>query len=392
MAWLLGAALLVAVFTVVVAPRLFSGGPTGFVTSIPGLPVDGTLGRIAREPVADYPLVETSGLLELSGEEVLVISGEHRVHRGNIVLRDRARLEIRDATLDHVQGSSFEFTLEAHDEATVVVTHAEVRSSDWLNWNFFDHASLTLDDTEQRESRIWHYCADRCEVTIRGARFHGTLDHEAHADIEDAPDVSVELVWPNGVVVDERLPTRMEDYHFPNEGESGIPISLDIRRSTASNWGLTMRAASDVTLRDTEHLTVTIAIGEPWEGATVELSDLREQRYDDRTWTIVDSTLRLVNTRTNRWSPIVGNGNTLVLRDSDLADQAFSWGDGRVVIEDSSLQTVRARDQVQITVRGSRVIGDVVAQDDGTITLIGTRVGGAVVESDNGRVIRDDVR
>lgn len=377
-------------FAAAVAPRLFSGEAPDFVASLPGLSIDATLGRAAREPSTDYPLVETGGLLELSGDEVLVISGEHRVHRGDIVLRDHARLEIRGATFDHVHGSSFEFTLDAYDDASLVVSDAEVRSSDWLNWNFFDRASLTLDGVEQRESRIWHYCADECEVAIRGTRFHGTLDHAAHADIEDADDLFLELVWPDGVSVDEQLPTRMEDYHFPNDGETGIPISLDIRRSTASNWGLTMRAASDVTLRETNHLTVTIAIGEPWKDVTVELSDLREQRYEDQTWTIVDSTLRLVNTRTNRWSPIVGSGNTLVLRASDLADQAFSWGDGRVVIEGSTLQTVRARDQVQITVRDSHVIGDVVAQDQGTITLIDTRVGGAVVESDNGRVIRED--
>lgn len=299
-------------FALAVAPALFNGPAPEFVAALPGLSLDDVLGRPAREPLRDYPLVETSGTIELRGDEVLVIDREHRVHRGDIILRDRAQLVIRGAT----------------------------------------------------------------------------LDHESSADIDGSPDLFIELVWSDGVTVDEALPSKIGDevYAFPNEGEFGITLRLTARRAHASNWGITMRAANDVTLRDTDHVTVTIAVGEPWVDETVELEGLREQRYADQTWQVVDSTLRLVNTGANKWSPIVGTSNTLIMRDSDLADQAFSWGDGRVVIEHSSLSTVRARDQVQITVRDSSVDGDVVAQDDGRIVLERTRVGGAVVEQDRGTV------
>ncbi|MCB9491890.1 MAG: hypothetical protein H6674_07470 [Dehalococcoidia bacterium] len=374
------------VLTAVAAIAIARGKGPELASMFPGVDLDERLGRVARAPTREFPVVESSGPIVLEGDDVLVIDGEHHVHQGDIVLRDRARLEIHNAVFDHVQGHAFEFTLQATDEASVVVTNSEIRSADWLNWNFLGHSTLTLNRVEDRESRIWHWCTDDCTVTVRSARFHGTIDGSANADIEDSPDLFIEYVWPSGVRVDEVLPADLDDYEFPNAGETGVPIHLRAVRSHASQWGLTMRGASDVTIRDASGLTVTLSIEGDQSGLAAELTGLRAQHYDDATWTFLDSSLRLVNSRTNEWSPIVAAGNSLVVRDSELADQAFSSGDGRVLIEDSTLSTVRARDEVEITVRDSDIRGDVVAQDDGTVILERTTVGGTIAERDQGRV------
>ncbi|MBI4175219.1 hypothetical protein HY523_01225 [Candidatus Berkelbacteria bacterium] len=293
-----------------------------------------------------------------------------------------------DSLFEHRQDFSGHYTLEARDHAAVIVLNSTIRSSAWLNWNFYDAASLKLDNVEQIFSGIWHSFQGQASAVVKRAKFHGTLNHEVRFAIEDSPDTFIEFVYPPGAVVDEEFPRRITDYTFPNAGEENIASRLTIKNSTARSWGITVNPGSSVAIKNTDSLIVTFAISEPWQGITAELNDLKAKRYDDQTWQIADASLRLQNTTTGRWSPIVGGTNTLIVKNSDLADNAFSSGEAKVVIEHSTASFLKAKDSVEMTVKDSVVSGDVVAVDNGRITLVNSKVKGKVIEEGNGKVTK----
>lgn len=215
------------------------------------------------------------------------------------------------------------------------------------------------------------------------------MANNAQADIDGSKDTFVELVFLPGSEVDESLPKEITgEYVFPNSNDNlTTKMRLSLKNSKAPNWGITVTEEDKVTIKDTENLTVTFSFGYKFINETIELSDLKAETYTDSTWDIKNTSLRLINTKTNKWSPIVGVENTLIIRDSELADNAFSNSKAKIIIENSSAQFLRAKDEVQMTIKNSVIEGDVVAEDNGKITLTNTKVGGQKVEKGNGKII-----
>ncbi|MBI2338219.1 hypothetical protein HYU95_03455 [Candidatus Daviesbacteria bacterium] len=327
--------------------------------------------------------------ITLTGNQILEISDTHYIQKNDITLKDNAKLIIQNSFFEHLGDSSFQYWLKAYDNAQVIVENSKLRSSPWLNWNFYNSSSLTLLNVDQSESGIWHYFPDDAKVIVKNASFHGTLDNNAQADIDGSKDTFIELVFLPGSVVDESLPkTTTGTYTFPNQNDK-LPgkMKLSLTNSTTPNWGITVTEEDKVTIRDTENLTVTFSFGYKFINETIELSDLKVKKYNDQTWNFKDTYLRLINTKTNKWSPIVGVDNTLIIKNSELADNAFSNTRAKIIIEDSTAQFLRAKDSVQMTVKNSTVEGDVVAEDNGRITLVNTKIGGQQVQKGNGQVI-----
>jgi hypothetical protein len=361
---------------------------TFFALSTPS--VQDEIASQVSESFADYSQqVENTDVINLTGSSVMLINDTHYVQRNKIFLHDDSKLIIRDSLFEHQHDYSFQHILEAYDSAQVIVNNSEIKSSEWLNWNFYGDSSLTFNNVEQRRSFIWHWFPDRAKAFAYNSRLRATIDHNASFYIENGTGVFIELALNSpSIFVDESLPKKVGHYTFPNEDEVGVTINLTMKNTETVGWGITAVPTSDVTYRDVDGIVVTWSFGHPWEGRTIVLEDLKSGYYRDRTWDLGEGTrIRLVNTTVNKWSPIVGNGNTMIIRRSDLADNAFNWGDGKVVIEDSTLEFVRARNDVQISLVNSEVSGDVVVQDNGIITLNGTKVGGSIVEEDSGKVI-----
>lgn len=327
--------------------------------------------------------------INLAGNNVLEITDTHYIQKNDINLKDNAKLIIRNSFFEHLGESSFKYWLKAYDNAQVIVENSKIKSSPWLNWNFTNSSSLTLLNVDQSESGIWHYFPDNSRATVKNANFHGTLDNDAQADIEGSKDTFIEFVFLPGSEVDESFPKEIKnEYAFPNSDDK-LPgkMRLSLKNSTAPNWGITVTEDDKVTIRDTENLTVTFSFGFKYMNETIELSDLKAKKYADNTWTFPNAYLRLINVKANKWSPIIGAENTLILKNSDLADNAFSNTKAKIIIEDSTAQFLRAKDDVQMTVRNSAVEGDVVTENNGRITLINSTVGGQKVEKGNGKII-----
>jgi hypothetical protein len=118
---------------------------------------------------------------------------------------------------------------------------------------------------------------------------------------------------------------------------------------------------------------VSIVVGWPWQNQTVVLEDLASKHYQDRTWDVVDSRLRLVNVSTYGWEPnVFGTNNKLVIKSSDFSGSNLSGGATQVTVENSTMGTMATQDSVEMLVKDSTIQGDVIAKGDSSITLVDT--------------------
>lgn len=343
-----------------------------------------------NKPTKSYSKQVTNNKpLTLTGNEILEITDTHYIQKNDIVLKDNSKLIIKNSSFEHLGDHSFQYWLYAWNNSQVIVENSQITSSPWLNWNFYNFSSLTLNKVDQSKSNIWHYFPNNSKVIVKNSRFAGTLANDAQADIDGSKDTFIELVFMPGSQVEENLPKLVtKEYIFPNNNDQlTSKMKLSLKNSTMPNWGITVTENDKVTIRDTENLTVTFSFGYLFINETIELSDLKVKKYADSSWNFKDTTLRLINTKTNKWSPIVGGENTLVIKNSQLADNAFSNGQAKIIIEDSTAQFLRAKDEVQMTIKNTKVEGDVIAQDNSKVTLINTKVGGKKVTQGNGKII-----
>ena len=343
-----------------------------------------------RGTTLDNAAVANNEVLVLTGNDRLEINRSHYTQKNNIILKDNAQLIIRDSLFEHRHDHSFQFQLRAYDNGSVVVDNSEIRSSEWLNWYFYDNSSLVLQNANNNQSSIWHiFRASARARADRVDRFWGTMNENVVVEVADTPETFIEFVYPAGARVDEAFPRTMTDYSFPNQGETGITTKLTIKNSRASSWGITVNPGDDITIRDTHSLVVTFHISKPYNNVTADFSGLRVEHHEDQTWQVADgdTRLRLINTKTEKWSPIVSNNNTLIVKDSDISDNAFSSDNAKVIYERSVIGFLHANAHVHMMIKDSVVQGDVVATENSVIELIRTQVQGKLVEKDNGRIV-----
>lgn len=290
--------------------------------------------------------------IALSGNQTLTWSNVNVAVKADITLTDNATLIIDHATFTHLTDYSGQFALWAQGSSKVIIRDSTIKSSPWVSWHLLEHASLEMSNVVNGESAIWTGVEGTGRVTATNVTtFHGTMSTGNSAVIDHAESTFIELVFPPDSVVDEALPDVIGPaaYSFPNQGEAGALPHLQLTNVGGTDWGITYVPRTDITIRDTNGLVVTYAADRTFTGIAAEFSGLRAQRYADSTWTTGNARLRLVNTTTLPWSPIVGGTNTLRITDSELADNQFSSDQAKVTIVDSSTSFVRGNDFVEMT-------------------------------------------
>ena len=344
---------------------------------------------VDKEILVNNKTIINDEAILLSGNDVLKIVNSHYTLNNNIILRDNAKLIIRNSFFKHHLDYSCQYNLKAYDNASVIIEDSEIQGSTWLYWNFYGNSSLLLKSVDN-SFFPWHCFlgSARAKVDLVD-NFNATMSAYVEFDIADTDKTFIEIVYPPGSKVDEAFPEIITDYTFPNEGENGINSRLTIKNSQAGSWGITVKPDSDISIRDTHSLVVTFSISKPYKNITAELNDLKAKLYEDHTWHIPgnNTLLHLTNTKTRKWSPIVSENNTLIVRNSDIADNAYSYDNARIYYENCTISLLRANDRVSMTIKDSVVKGDVVATEDSTIELINTKVNGRIIEKDNGKVI-----
>lgn len=324
----------------------------------------------------------------LRGDETMEIRDTVFTHRGDIELHDRARLIIRRAVFAHEKEYGAQFMLRAYDESAVVVEDATIANpcNGSMNWSFYGRSSLTHRNVTEGQCNIWHLLTDDATATVRNYRFNGTFCERARGEIDGGVDMEVELCPPTGSTLDAELPSAITSFTYPGPNDVGIPARLTIRNSTVAGWGVGLQPHSRITLRNTPRVTIAVLVGTPWQRESVTLEGVARTTYEDTTWSVVDSTLRLVRTGVYGWELNVFADNALTVRNSDITGSTLSGGRGRYVMERSTADGMRASEDLEMVVRDSVITGDVVATGNSRITLERTTVGGRIIEEGNGTV------
>jgi hypothetical protein len=315
----------------------------------------------------------------LNGNETLEIIDTHFVHENDILLSGNATLLIRDSLLIHRKDFAFQYQLKATENSRVIVENSAIgnQCNGSLNWNFHDDATLVASNVSHMQGcNTWHLFAGRSAgIVERWDRFGATTCDKATLAVASSQGLELELCFPTGSVVDETLPTEVNHFSFPNENDSGVDWSLTIDDSSMDGWGIGLPPQSDITIRDSPAVTVSVVVGSPWQNQTVVLEDLASKNYQDRTWNVVDSTLHFLNVTTYGWEPnVFGIGNKLIIRNSDFSGSNLSSGATEVIVENSTMGTMATQDSVKMLVKDSTILGDVIARGDSSLTLENTLV------------------
>jgi hypothetical protein len=315
----------------------------------------------------------------LSGDETLEIIDTYFVHENDILLSGNATLLIRDSLLFHRKDFAFQYQLKATENSRVIVENSAIgnQCNGSLNWNFQDDATLEARDVSHIQGcNTWQLFSGRSSGIVEGWDFFGaTTCDKASLAVGRSQGLELELCFPTGSVVDEALPILVKNFSFPNENDSGVEWSLTVTDSSMVGWGIGLPPQSDITIRDAPAVTVSIVVGSPWQNQTVVLEDLASKHYQDRTWNVVDSTLRFLNVTTYGWEPnVFGAGNKLIIRNSDFSGSNLSGGTTEVIVENSTMGTMATQESVRMLVKDSTILGDVIARGDSSLTLDNTVV------------------
>ncbi|MBR9676541.1 hypothetical protein GOV04_00175 [Candidatus Woesearchaeota archaeon] len=329
--------------------------------------------------------------LSLRSSQKLEIIDTHYVLDNDLIIDDNAQLIIKNSIFEHRQSYARQHSLKASESAQVIIENSKILTNckGSLNWEFFDDSKLIAKNVIMPSCNTWNFFTNTASANIEGWDFFGaTFCESSSATINNSNDMELELCYPHGTTLDISLPTNITSFVFNNVKARGVESNIAITESTVDGWGVTVGPGDDITIRDTESVTISIIVGAPLEKETVLLTDLNQKLYTDKTYNMVYSKLRLVNTGVYGWEPnVFGNENTLIITNSNFTGPTINSGNSKQIIENSYMQTVQTYEEVRIVVQDSVIYGDVISHDKSAVALYNTQVLGQLYEEDSSRII-----
>lgn len=349
--------------------------------------------KYAKTTVNNQPIV-------LSGSDVMEIKNTHYIQNGNITLKDNAKLIITNSYFEQRNSTGVAPRLDAGQYSQVSIKNSEASFSPWIVWNFSDRSELAIDALKVNENdggaNVYYEITHDAKANIRKALFTASVTDQADVTIDKSARIVLNLSLSGGAVVNEQFPKKISDYSFPGYDDHNVSLRLKITNAVAPEWGVTIYPTSDITIHDTEGLTVAFSVASPWVGATATFENLHPGYYTDDKFGFSQTTaqfwdrnlkIHLVKTTVKAWSPMVGDDNTLILKNSEISDLPWSWGNSKIILENSTTSFMRARQSVEITAKNSTITGDITAIEDGKINLIHTQVLGKKIIQGKGQII-----
>ena len=337
----------------------------------------------------------------LSGTDILEIKNTHYIQNGDITLKDNAKLIITNSYFEQRNTGGVVPRLDAGQYAQVIIKNSEAGFSPWIVWKFADYSELYINALKvaknDGDANVYHEITGNAKAVINKALFTASVANQADVTIDKSARVALNLSLSGGAIINEQFPKKITAYNFPGYDDRNIGLKLKITNAVAPEWGVTIYPTSNVTIHDTEGLTVGFSVVYPWVGATATFENLRPGYYVDDKFGFSQTTaqfwdrnmkIHLVNTAVKAWSPMVGDENTLVLKNSEIADLPWSWGNAKIILENSTTTFARARQNVEITSKNSTITGDIAAIENGKINLIRTRVLGKKITQGKGQIVQ----
>jgi hypothetical protein len=363
---------------------------------------------------ADTKDVHTSGTLVIGDapfNEVLYVGPETRhFHTGNVHIKNSGTLWV-DGGEFHLQGKNtniyvthqakmiFQNGALLHYEQAYVSQHRIIaRNSGGIELynthvncdgsiefvELWDNSSFTATDTIYDDWTTW-YVHDRAYLTLDSVTYAGDIVFydSPTIRIKDTSTVMPWLHFPTGAVVDTEFPPPRfwppvsKIINNDQPGFSGIPWSLEVENSIHVLWGIHPTSGSDVTIRNTNPMTMVLF---PFMGTGIfKANDVfqNEKYYDDIIVPVSDRRLRLVDTRVTWWKVDAREWATL-FADNIIFSEMMIHNRGKVFATNSTCegQTVHmgAKDNGFVYFKDGEVWTFVSTWQNATMVLDNTQV------------------
>ena len=332
--------------------------------------------------------IEQKEPLTLDHDDILTIENANYRAYDTIVLKDRAMLIIKNAFFEHRSKTGKPVTLSVRGESRVIFEQVDLHTSceQKTAWQFKENSTFEGSNITQVlgcEPTI--FAQENARVTI--AQWNGaSLDicDQSRVSLRRAEHLSVALCFPPDTTADEKLPLTSINYVFPNTLEKNIAFNLAMKDASVDRWIIGIQPQTDVTIRDSQNLDVRIDARRPWIKKTLILENLRGRFFEDHTWNMLDTRLRLVNTDVDDFEPNAHDDNTIITRGSVYSRTDGNDGDAIMIIEDSTIGTIGAKKNAQITVRNSTITKSIHATGQSKIIVLGSSFRSAAETSDDG--------
>lgn len=323
-------------------------------------------------------------------DETLLIENERYIVEGDIILQGDAKLVIKDSVFKQTGVGSQGVSLNAYDNSEIIFENSKLRTSDWVDWTFYDNAKLIYNQSNIDKSEPWHSFRGNSSAIILGSMFGGTIYDSASFIIRDSPFVFIELFVQQGQTLEESglRPGHVDKLVFPDGNDKNISYLVDIENSEIDNWGIGVTPWGKLKLKDSRDVNICMPIHNPLYGAEVYFDNLkRDVVYDYREIMYENTEIILENVSASGWCFNTWQDNIIHVSNSDIDDINHNGGNGKQYYENVNSHVAIAADNVYIEIKDSLIKGDAVAKDNSTIMLINTIVKGDIIESDSGTVI-----
>ncbi|TSC62581.1 MAG: hypothetical protein G01um101448_32 [Parcubacteria group bacterium Gr01-1014_48] len=341
------------------------------------LPAD----RSVKNDNSDYEGIDVENKpIILRGDQKLVIENQHYLVGESIVLKDNATLVVRNSLFEHVSSLGKIIALNAYDNSRVILQNSilAVSCEETVSWNFHDSASLAAQDITTTAAGCFPFQkfmdSSRAHITSWDSVNVTTCDN-TEITLQNSKKLLLDPCFGTGARVDEAFPQQTTAaYVFPNKNEFEISSVLSLSNSSVKMWHVRVVPASDITIRNTDNISLDIHAQRPWEQKTVSARGLMNGLFKDETLKFVDAKLHLLNTSVRAWNFFLEHTNKLYLENSAVHTITESE-DTVAIVQDSIIDTIETKDFSEATFQKSRLLEAAYSFDKSKITFIDSTIG-----------------
>jgi hypothetical protein len=330
----------------------------------PAQPLEHALGiqRVAGAEVTTMAqssenITTYDGDLIIDGYEEFVIENCTWIQKGNVYVRDMAKLIIRNCVFQDSQAYFGQYQIIIGDYARLVVENAQILSDKRLQSRATGHAEVAIEDA------VAHWdlsCEAESRIKVTGT----TMDQITAASASSRTSVSnssVDTIFlyysePYTITIDNLKP----NYYKSLQLQVGPNLFLTLEDTSVKNWQISVLGNATVTVADSEFSFVDLCFHNygayPSAG---DLDGIKPGLYGS--WSLrgnqsvqnirYDLTLR--NTTVHQW--MIGVWDNSQANIANTVAHVYSFGRGEVNVENSTVMHLHVMDEAEVTLTDSKI-------------------------------------
>ncbi len=321
------------------------------------------------------------GDLVLTGHQVLEITGETVCVHGNILVKDNAKLVLKDVTLrmDKFTPSFWDnwAQFDVFNSATVEINNVVFALPGGAIWlASHDQAVVHLDNvTSSGDSSGIHLQAyGNSQMKVASSSlFEADIFESADMTIQDSQlawAVRMGLDGKNKIVLSDVAPGKFDNWEFPTA--QSVPFHISLQNTSVGAWSIFVGEGADVRIVNSKLDELLLNLGQAKgslhglvPGHFVSWSLHRDNQIDCAT------KVELKDTTTNRWSLDLSGRAEITLNDSTIADLRFTDAYVDLSLKNVKASLLEANDALgKIDFDGSSITQGI-EFDNATLTLTG---------------------